>query len=273
MSISKTAKTAELTQVAVYRRTVGASLERVWENVHDWEHLPWLHDGSFADIELLESGDRGWKARTTPRTGSPFMIELRRESDRERYCSKTLDGPGAGTEIWTDLAAAGDHVTDIEVTFLVPGVAPESVEGLGRAFLSLYERLWDEDEEMMQRRELELERGRELSGRPLVPEPIELGALDALRKKLPLSVDVNGRPYRIVEIEGKLCIHSVVCPHLLGPLDAEPDGDGCVRCPWHGYRFDVRSGESAEGRALRLAPAPHIDIDAVGRVRLTRRSA
>jgi nitrite reductase/ring-hydroxylating ferredoxin subunit len=268
-----TSKTAELTQVAVYRRTVGASLERVWENVHDWEHLPWLHDGSFADIELLESGDWGWKARTTPRNGSSFVIELRREPDRERYCSKTLDGPGAGTEIWTGLVGAGDHATDVEVSFLVPGVAEESAAGLGRMFLSLYERLWDEDEAMMQRRESELARGRELSGRQLIDDPIELGPLDELREKLPLSVDVNGRPYRVVEIDGQLCIHSVVCPHLLGPLDVEPDEEGCVRCPWHGYRFDVRSGESAEGRALRLAPAPHIDIDAAGRVRLTRRSA
>ena len=32
-----------LTSVATYRRRIGASLERVWENVHDWEHLPWLH--------------------------------------------------------------------------------------------------------------------------------------------------------------------------------------------------------------------------------------
>ena len=38
----------ELISVAVYRRRIGASLERVWENVRDWEHLPWLHRQSFA---------------------------------------------------------------------------------------------------------------------------------------------------------------------------------------------------------------------------------
>ncbi|TMP97098.1 MAG: hypothetical protein E6L09_13880 [Verrucomicrobia bacterium] len=29
-----------------------ASLERIWENVRDWEHLPWLHRRSFLDIQL-----------------------------------------------------------------------------------------------------------------------------------------------------------------------------------------------------------------------------
>ena len=40
-----------LTRVAVYRRTIAASLERVRENVHDWEHLPWLHRESFSSID------------------------------------------------------------------------------------------------------------------------------------------------------------------------------------------------------------------------------
>ncbi|KAL5007172.1 hypothetical protein ScPMuIL_015978 [Solemya velum] len=38
------------------------------------------------------------------------------------------------------------------------------------------------------------------------------------------------------------------CPHAGGPLhlgDLEelPDGSVCVRCPWHSWRFDVRSGD------------------------------
>jgi nitrite reductase/ring-hydroxylating ferredoxin subunit len=45
--------------------------------------------------------------------------------------------------------------------------------------------------------------------------------------------------------------------------------DGCVRCPWHGYRFDLRTGLSADGRGLRLAPAPEVRVDpGTGAVRL-----
>ena len=56
-------RVGERTRVAVYRRRVGASLERVWENVLDWEHLPWLHAGSFRSIHCRHAGDWGWRAQ------------------------------------------------------------------------------------------------------------------------------------------------------------------------------------------------------------------
>ena len=37
--------------------------------------------------------------------------------------------------------------------------------------------------------------------------------------------------------------------------------DGCVQCPWHGYRFDVRTGRQVGEGRLRLAPAPRVEID------------
>ena len=58
-----------------------------------------------------------------------------------------------------------------------------------------------------------------------------------------------------------LMAYAATCPHWLGPLDATPVVDGCVRCPWHGYRFDVRSGGSADGRGLRLATPPRVLIE------------
>ncbi|MGE0682172.1 MAG: hypothetical protein AB7P69_14895, partial [Candidatus Binatia bacterium] len=57
--------TKSLTLVATYRRTIHASLERVLENVRDWEHLPWLHRSSFRSIELLEQTSTSWRARIT----------------------------------------------------------------------------------------------------------------------------------------------------------------------------------------------------------------
>ena len=54
---------ANLVEVATYERRVAADGMRVWENVLDWEHLPWLHRESFASIELREAGPWGWRAR------------------------------------------------------------------------------------------------------------------------------------------------------------------------------------------------------------------
>jgi nitrite reductase/ring-hydroxylating ferredoxin subunit len=51
---------------------------------------------------------------------------------------------------------------------------------------------------------------------------------------------------------------------MLGPLEGDTD-EGIpaneVRCPWHGHRFDVRTGERTNGRAGRLRPAPRVEID------------
>ena len=58
---------------------------------------------------------------------------------------------------------------------------------------------------------------------------------------------------RTIEIDGGRYAVAAVCPHLGGPLDRAQVEDGCLVCPWHGYRFDVRTGECVSGHALRLA--------------------
>ena len=40
-----------------------------------------------------------------------------------------------------------------------------------------------------------------------------------------------------------------VCPHQGGPLGEGKVEDNCVFCPWHGWEFDVETGEHAQGAA------------------------
>ena len=54
-----------------YWREVGVGIERIWENVLDWEHLPVLHETSFNAVELIEIGDWGWRAALTKNPGTP----------------------------------------------------------------------------------------------------------------------------------------------------------------------------------------------------------
>jgi len=240
---------------------VGASLERVWENVHDWEHLPWLHGSSFSRIDLIDSGAWGWRATIDlqPPTGDGLEIELVCAPDAERYVTRTLSGPGAGTEIWTSLTPKGDDRTDVEVEFHVPGVEGAAAEAVGAAYARLYTILWDEDEAMMQRR------AAALAGRAVTaaeePEDLELGRLEELRARLPLIVELGRRRYRIVADGDDLVVHACDCPHRLGPLDAAPVANGRIRCPWHGYEFEIRGGASTDGRGLQLARAPRLVLD------------
>jgi len=254
------------TRVATYPRRIRADLERVWENVRDWEHLPWLHRTSFRAICREDEGEWGWRARIALANGREIRLEL--VIDGLRYVSRTLDGDGAGTEIWTRLAPAGS-ATDIEVEFLVPGVSADSAPKLGAAFTRLYARLWDEDEAMMRRRAALLAR-RDLFGAPPTNEPaLDLGPADEVRARAPFEVELAGRPFRIVAAEGALLAHSTVCPHWLGPLEQSTCKDTELVCPWHGYRFDLRSGRRCDADSrLRLLPAPRVAIGADGHARL-----
>ena len=231
----------------------------MWENVRDWEHLPWLHRASFFDIDLLASGDWGWRAQIgvqPEEQQNRIELELVIEPGQPRYVSRTLSGPGAGTEIWTTVEELSDEQSAVTVDFRLPDPDPTRAQALGAGFIGLYTRLWDEDESMMRRRA-------ELLGEPPAPrarrETRELGPLTELRARLPLSVELAGRAYRVLEVDGELLVHAATCPHRLGPLADAAVEDGIVRCPWHGHRFDIRSGRSADGHRLRLPPAPRIE--------------
>lgn len=258
----------ELKTVATYRRTIGASLDRVWENVLDWEHLPYVHSGSFADIQCDHAGEWGWRATIRSPGGDDLTnIELLTDRLSDRYVTRVLDGPGAGGEVWTTVAGVEAHATDIVVEFCahVPdGVAPES---LGDGYLALYDRLWSEDEQMMQQRQLELDRKDAQSPASSSSAPVDLGSEAEVRAGIPLRVEAFGTALHVIDVDGELIVHSLVCPHQLGPLDNAVVKEGEVECPWHGYRFDVRTGRSCDGRRLRLATPARLEIEA-GRVRL-----
>jgi len=246
--------------VAVLRRSIGASLERVWENVLDWEHLPCLHDASFESVECLDEGEWGWRARARlpgPRVRTA-LYEVVIDRAAQRYVARTLEGSGQGTEIWTKLDPTAPHCTAIEVSFCVPDVAPEDRERIGSIYLALYERLWDEDEQMMIEREGRLASARRPTS---AGSELALGVLEEVRAKAPYVVELDGHPYRIVDLDGELRVHSALCPHRLGPLVEECDGSpGQVRCPWHGYRFDIPTGRSCDGRSMRLARAAELSL-------------
>ena len=243
---------------ATYAREVGAGIARVWENVFDWEHFPALHAEYFCDVHMLEERARGWRVAVTRQPGGPdrrIVIELDAERERARYRVRIIEGDGAGTEIWTLLATRDADRTVVEVRFYLP--RPQKLAELGEAYRLAYTRLWDADERMMRRREA-------LSGwsaRPL-RRPVPLGPIAELRPRLPLTLEIDGTPLRILTLEdGEIVAHSTVCPHWRGPLDACLPQLGILRCPWHGYRFDLRTGLSADGRSYRLVPAVRVDFD------------
>lgn len=253
---------SELHLAATYVRDVKASTTRIWENVFDWEHLAHLHDGSFAQCELLGRGAAGWRVRLTPVGGRPQVIELTADQAAGRYVSTTLEGTGLGTEIHVLLTPQAAHATGVTVEFHLPEPNPTRRDAIGQAYAAVYARLWDEDEAMMQVRERMLARRRRPEAEAA---PVDLGPEPAVLAQLPLAFEWGGAPYRLIELDGTLLAHSTVCPHWLGPLGDAAVADGAVRCPWHGYRFDVATGACLTHRSPSLARAPVVTVEA-GRV-------
>ena len=109
----------DLVVASVYEREVRAGLDSVWENVFDWEHLPWLQSQAFSSIALRASGSWGWRAEVVFPGDARAEIELVVDREANRYVARTLEGSGAPGEIWTSLDPVDPSRTRIRVEFCV----------------------------------------------------------------------------------------------------------------------------------------------------------
>ena len=183
----------------------------------------------------------------------PVGDEERLDRAHRRWISSTLEGPGAGSEIWTHVFEYSPREIAIQADFFVPGVPLDQKARVGAGYQKLYQGLYDEDEAMMLGRQAALDQ--KAAKTPLVSEALDLGPVEAVPTQHPLDFDFNGKRWRLVKDRGEFIVYSLTCPHQLGSFVDEALIDGSITCPWHGYRFDVRSGHCLSGHACKL-PAP-----------------
>jgi nitrite reductase/ring-hydroxylating ferredoxin subunit len=75
------------------------------------------------------------------------------------------------------------------------------------------------------------------------------------------EVEVNSENICLANVEGKYYAIANICTHLGGPL-AQGKLEGYeVRSPWHGSRFDIRTGRVARPPAMRSEPTYEIKIE------------
>ena len=76
-----------------------------------------------------------------------------------------------------------------------------------------------------------------------MPEPDRLPAAE-----LPPGAVRRAGEWAVGNADGSLFAVSRRCRHQLADLSAGSiDADGCLVCPWHQSRYDVRTGEMVEG--------------------------
>ncbi|MEM7080854.1 MAG: Rieske (2Fe-2S) protein [Pseudomonadota bacterium] len=239
--------------VGTYKRKLPVSLDRMYENALDWEHLPYLHGSSFGEIECLDAGAWGWRAAVKTSGGEPSVIELSLDRSARRWITRTLEGRFEGAEIWTHVFVTAPHEMDIVIYFFVPGIADEAKPKIGRAYAASYEQLYDEDVFMMSERQRQLDRRVDSvrEGAAIVFSAQDLASL-------PQAFELNGRGYFLQRHQDRWVTYPQACPHQLGPLPGEVDAHGQVSCPWHGYRFDVHTGRCVTGASCRFGQVPEV---------------
>jgi nitrite reductase/ring-hydroxylating ferredoxin subunit len=75
------------------------------------------------------------------------------------------------------------------------------------------------------------------------------------------AVEVNGEKVCIANVEGRYYAIGNVCTHMGGPL-AEGKIEGFeVQCPWHGTKFDIRTGNVVRPPAMRSEPTYEVKVE------------
>jgi nitrite reductase (NADH) small subunit len=95
-----------------------------------------------------------------------------------------------------------------------------------------------------------------------MPSYVKLATLDELPPGSAKEVEHDGRIYALFNVDGTISAIDGICPHQGGPLaDGEVEGTTVI-CPWHGWRFDVRTGKSQLGPR---ASQPSFEVKVEGR--------
>jgi glycine betaine catabolism B len=76
-----------------------------------------------------------------------------------------------------------------------------------------------------------------------------------------IAVEVNGEKVCLSNVNGKYFAIGNVCTHMGGPLSEGKLEEYIVQCPWHGSRFDIRSGEVVRPPAMRPEPTYEIKVE------------
>jgi nitrite reductase (NADH) small subunit len=70
------------------------------------------------------------------------------------------------------------------------------------------------------------------------------------------SVRAGDEEIALAHVDGSFYATQATCLHLKGPLGEGRLEDSVLTCPWHGWQYDLRTGENLFDRAIRLRTYP-----------------
>jgi nitrite reductase/ring-hydroxylating ferredoxin subunit len=208
-------------EVGQLTREIGLRAQLVVEDELDWEHLPHTHASTFSAISLICADRNGWEANVVLRDGPGIRMTVRLDPDHLGYVNATFDDDGTenGRTVVRFEPLDRDRCR-MQMHFFVPERADLDKAATHAFYVAVWNRIIDEDIPKMIHHDHALREGPKLRKE---------------RRKATLA-------------DGTICEVPVYCPHQTLPLQCEPDADGIMTCPWHGYRFDARTGRCVSGK-------------------------
>lgn len=73
-----------------------------------------------------------------------------------------------------------------------------------------------------------------------------------------IELAVNGRIVALYHVDGEYYALDGICPHAGGPLGKGNLNGNIVTCPWHGWQFDVTTGQHCLNDQIQQAAIPVI---------------
>ena len=82
-----------------------------------------------------------------------------------------------------------------------------------------------------------------------------ISALDSvLKERKIIQISYNDQKYALTRFGSRVFVFEPKCPHFDYPLvQANVNSDCRVVCPWHGYQFDLTSGQELIDRCRPLS--------------------
>ncbi len=84
-----------------------------------------------------------------------------------------------------------------------------------------------------------------------MPNWIRIAAVDDCPPGQARELLAADRIVALYNVEGEFHVLDGICPHQGGPLGKGILAGCVVTCPWHGWQFDVTTGQHQSNRSLR----------------------
>jgi nitrite reductase/ring-hydroxylating ferredoxin subunit len=90
---------------------------------------------------------------------------------------------------------------------------------------------------------------------------VKVAKIEDVQVSQMMAIEVNDERICLANVNGRYYAISNVCTHMGGPLAEGKLEDYIVQCPWHGSRFDIRSGKVVRPPAMKPEPIYEVKVE------------